>query len=122
MRRTIRNRCRRDSRAWRVAWRTHEVWAAVKLFFWRRQYRARNAIRSRVGVAVWSGGRDCDGMAYGGVQFYWTRAGAERAAEDWYVYAEGPCWSHVVSAREGREIERDWRPDPRDRFAERMNY
>ncbi len=125
--RTLRSRFKRDTRGWRVTWRTYEIWRLfmnpVERIYWRQVLGRIDKIKRRLSrYAVISGGTDCDGMRYAGVEFCRTKAQAEECAEQSYYHAEGPHSAHIVSGAEGREWQDSYVPDTRDRFAERMGY
>lgn len=125
--RTLRSHFKRDTLGWRVTWRTYEIWRAfcnpVERVYSRQVLRRVDGVKRQLSrYAVISGGSDCDGMRYAGVEFCRTKVQAEACAEASYAYAEGPHAAHVVSGAEGREWQASYVPDTRDRFAERMGY
>ena len=125
--RTLRSRFKRDTRGWRVTWRTYEIWRLfmnpVERVYWRQVLGRIDKIRRRLSrYAVISGGTDCDGMRYAGVEFCRTKAQAVECADRSYDHAEGPHSAHIVSGAEGRDWQDSYVPDTRDRFAERMGY
>lgn len=121
--RTLRSRFRRNTIGWRVTWRAHETWdRQVQSRIGRWHYHLIRRLQQSFGWACISGGSDCDGMRYAGVEYTWSRKQAEVARDAAYAGAEGPVGASIVRGSEGRTWEADYVPDTRDRFAERMGY
>ena len=105
-----------------IRWRIREINQAVRLFIWRRFYRANEALKGRFGVALISGGTDCDGMRWANCRFFWTRRGAQADLDGACEWADGPMGGEIVPGREGVAWEANYVTDTRDRFAEAAGY
>ena len=99
----------------------------IPLSVWRIAYRLRRYTQPYVVV---SSGTDCDGMRYGGLDYYWTKWDAESSTEEAVQWADGPMYTEVYFLPnpfyQGRRREYERRvhgwADDRDRYAEQAGY
>ena len=94
----------------------HRQW--LRITWWRMT----NPIQRHVGVCTITNGTDCDGMRWSNCDWHWTRYSAHTALIDGDLYADGPWYGSVYSAKDGREFEANYLRDTRDRYAERAGF